>query len=870
MPIIVAKHAGFCMGVQKAVDRTMQAANDAAESALDCFTLGELIHNPAVVSRLEKRGIKAVRAPEEARGALLILRSHGVTPALEEQARQHAARVVDCTCPFVRHLHKAVSKFSEDGSPVILIGDPGHPEVVGTAGWCKGEVHVLSREEDIDGLPEDTDKALLVAQTTFPPQDFERLSAKIKERFPGITINNTICNATFQRQKEAAELAATVDYMVVVGGRNSANTLKLYETCRQHCEHTYLVESAKELPEHLRINSQQRIGVTAGASTPDWSLKEVIDSMNDMERTDQTMEPQTEQVQETPAAVTEAQETQNTPAPETAEAPAPEAEEATAPQPEAEEPQAQDAEEAQPEEPREQPEEPQAQAEEPEAQEAEAQEQPEEAQAQAEEPQAEEAKPAPSFMDEVAASMTRIRSGQTVTGKVVQITDDEVCVNIGYKSDGLIKRSELVDVDIELGDEIDVEIVKVNDGEGNVILSQRNIVNRKVWAGIKAKYEAGEFVEGLGKEAVKGGLLADIEGVRAFIPASHLSQRYVEKISQFVGQEMRLKIIEIDDSKKRVVASRKEVVIAEAAARKEEAWSRLVQGEVVKGIVRRFAPFGAFVDLGGVDGLIHITDLSWNRSAQPQDVLKIGSEIDVKILSLDPERERIQLGYKQLQPRPWDNVEEKYPVGSVLTRKVVRIRPFGAFVEMEPGVDGLIHISQVAMTRVNKVEDVLSPGQEVNIKILAVDPDAKRISLSIREAMEETILEAPAAIPGDSDDFSMSYQMPTAYASEPAEETGVAAAFKRAAEAAAERGDEVSEVIQAATEQAAEAVEEAAQETAPAEAVGEAAEEAALEAEEAAEEQPSEEAAEETAEEVAPEAETEEAAEEAAEEAKEE
>ena len=270
---------------------------------------------------------------------------------------------------------------------------------------------------------------------------------------------------------------------------------------------------------------------------------------------------------------------------------------------------------------------------------------------------------------------------------------------------------------------------------------------------------------------------------------------------------MKLKIIEIDDAKKRVVASRKEVVIAEAAAVKEEAWGKLQQGELVKGIVRRFAPFGAFIDLGGGDGLIHITDLSWNRSAQPQDVLKIGSEIEVKILSLDPERERIQLGYKQLQPRPWDNVEEKYPIGTVLTRKVVRIRPFGAFVEMEPGVDGLIHISQVALTRVNKVEDVLSPGQEVNVKVLAVDPEAKRISLSIREAMEETLLDAPAAIPGEGEDFSMHMADEPASSAdaEPAEETGVAAAFKRAAEAATERVDEVSDAIQAAAEETPEA-----------------------------------------------------------------
>lgn len=732
------------MGVQQAVDRTLAAAGEAKSASLSCFTLGELIHNPAVVSRLEEQGIKAVSTPEEARGALLILRSHGVSPDAEAQARASAARLIDCTCPFVRHLHRAVSEYSRDGAPVILIGDAKHPEVIGTSGWCHGQVFVLSSEEEIDALPQEAGQALAVAQTTFPPEAFGRLSRRLLQRFPGVQVKSTICSATAQRQQEAAELAASSDIMIVVGGRNSANTLKLYETCRRHCENTYLVESAADLPPHIKVNSQQRIGVTAGASTPDWSLKEVIDSMTDMERMDQALEPQNEQVQETPLAP----EAQAQEAPAAAEAQVPETTQAP------------------------------------------------EAQAQTEEAH----RPASSFMDEVAANMTRIRNGQTVTGKVVQVTDDEVCVNIGYKSDGLIKRSDLVDENVQVGDDIEVEIVKVNDGEGNVILSQRNIVNRKVWAEITRKFEAGEFVDAVGKEAVKGGLLASIEGVRAFVPASQLSQRYVEKIGQFVGQNMKLKIIELDDAKKRVVASRKEVVAAEAAQKKAEAWARLQQGEVVKGIVRRFAAFGAFVDLGGVDGLIHITDLSWNRNVQPQDVLKIGSEIDVKILSLDPERERIQLGYKQLQPRPWDNVEEKYPVGSVVTRKVVRIRPFGAFVEMEPGVDGLIHISQVALTRVNKVEDVLTPGQEVTVKILAVDPEAKRISLSIREAMEENLMEAPAEIPGEGDDFAVNFEDEINSYTDGSigAETGVAAAFKKAAEAAAARGDEVSEAIQSA------------------------------------------------------------------------
>lgn len=396
-----------------------------------------------------------------------------------------------------------------------------------------------------------------------------------------------------------------------------------------------------------------------------------------------------------------------------------------------------------------------------------------------------------SFMDAVAASMARIRTGQTITGKVVQITDDEVCVNIGYKSDGLLKRDELVDKDVTLGDEIEVEVVKVNDGEGNVILSQRNIVNRKVWAELMEKYEKGELVCAVGKEAVKGGLIATVEGVRAFIPASHLAQRYVDKISQFVGQEMKLKIIEVDQSKKRIVASRKEALAQENEAIKEAVWSQLEEGAVVRGIVRRFTNFGAFVDLGGVDGLIHVSDLSWNRSAVPSEVLQANQEVDVKILSLDRERDRIALGYKQLQPRPWDNIEEKYPVGTVLTRTIVRVRPFGAFIELEPGVDGLVHISQVAPTRVEKIEDVIQPGLEVKVKVLSVDPDTKRISLSIREAMESSAVkpdvDAPEAAEDAAEAVAKEAPAQNTESAEPQErpETALELAMRKAREAQA-------------------------------------------------------------------------------------
>ena len=345
------------------------------------------------------------------------------------------------------------------------------------------------------------------------------------------------------------------------------------------------------------------------------------------------------------------------------------------------------------------------------------------------------------FMADIERTMVQIRPGQTITGTVVQITEDEVCVNVGYKADGLVKMADLTSVDCKIGDEIEVEVVKVNDGEGNVLLSQRNIVNRKYWDEIVEQHENDQFVEGIGKEAVKGGLIATVNGIRTFIPASQLSQRYVEKIEDFVGQPMKLKIIEIDKSKKRIVASRKAVLQAEESERKQAIWGTLEPGSVVKGIVRRLTDFGAFVDIGGVDGLVHVTDLSWGRVRHPSDVVSVNEEIDVKILNVDPEKERISLSYKQTQPRPWDVAPEKYPVGTVVVGKVVRITTFGAFVELEVGLDGLVHISQCALTRINKVEDAVQVGQEVRVKVLDVNPEAKRISLSIRAVLEDEAFE---------------------------------------------------------------------------------------------------------------------------------
>ena len=659
MPYAIARYAGYCAGVRRAMEIAFAAAREARERGVPCYSLGELIHNPQAVEALKAAGVIPVEALEEAKDGFILLRSHGVAPGVAHAAAARGLTVYDCTCAFVRALHEIVRQSGDEGVPVLLIGEANHPEVRGTAGWCRGPCYILQNARDVASLPP-LEEALVVSQTTFPPGEWESITALLKARIPALHIRCTICPATAKRQAEAQALAARMDAMIVVGGRNSANTRKLYEACRALCPRTCLVERAVEIPPHFANIHTEYIGIAAGASTPDWSFKEVVTAMNDIEN----------KVLETEPAANEA------------------------------------------------------------------------------------AKPIDEndFMASIEASMRRIHTGQTVTGTVVQVTDDEVCVNIGYKSDGLIKRSDLVDQDVKIGDEIEVEVVKVNDGEGNVILSQRNIINKKAWDALMAKYEAGEYVEGVGKEAVKGGLICMVDGVRAFVPASRLSKRYVEKIDQFVGQTMKLKIIDVDAAKKRIVCSRKDVILEEEAAKKAAAWEKIEEGAILHGIVRRFADFGAFVDLGGVDGLIHITDLAWSHVGHPSEVLQINQEVEVKILSLDRERERIQLGYKQLQPKPWDNIEEKYPVGTILERTVVRIRPFGAFIELEPGVDGLVHISQCALTRIAKVEDVLQVGQVVRVKVLAVDPEAKRISLSIREALaDEAFVEGEdyMEIPGE-------------------------------------------------------------------------------------------------------------------------
>ena len=644
MKIEVAAHAGFCFGVR----RSVSAVDGLLASGKRITTLGPVIHNPAVIEGMKARGVVVAEEKEEVEGDTVVIRAHGAPKSVHDYFLKKGMEVVDTTCPFVERIHRWVREASAQGIPVLIVGEKEHAEVVGIRGWVEGsDCFIVYSAGEIDALPP-MQRACIVAQTTTPQALYDGLCAHLRERIPECEVFGSICKATVLHQSEARELAARVDVMLVVGGRNSSNTRKLFALCSEICKRTYFIEKAEQVA-GIPITGNEIIGITAGASTPDEIIKEVVTRMSEL---DKTITPQTD-------APVEAQDS------------------------------AQDSE----------------------------------------------------FAAEFEKTLVSIRPGQTVTGTIVQVTDNEVCVNIGYKSDGLIPVAELINQEnhreaYKVGDEIEVEVVKVNDGEGNVLLSQKNIVSRKNWDALVAKYENNEYVEGVGKDVVKGGLIVDVDGVRTFVPASQLSERYVEKIDQFVGKPMKLKIIEVDKQKRRLVASRKAVLAEESAAAKAAAWEKLEVGTIVHGIVRRLTDFGAFVDIGGVDGLIHITDLSWGRVKHPSDVVKPGDEVDVLVLALDRERERISLGLKQTKPKPWETAQVNYPVGSICEGKVVRIVTFGAFVELEPGLDGLVHISQIAPTRINKVEDVLHVGDMVRVRILDVNPEAKRISLSIRDAAE--------------------------------------------------------------------------------------------------------------------------------------
>lgn len=666
LEIIKADHAGFCFGVQRALDLTEKQVRvneerpDSEKKRL--FTCGPLIHNGSVTGRLEENGVHMIDGLSEAEpGDIVIVRSHGEPEEFYKEAERRGITLVDSTCVFVSRIHDLVKKADEAGRQVIIIGSRDHQEVIATNGWCnwngviiqdpeeacKWAVEWKSSEDPVRST-EGGEPPLIVCQTTLRQELLNEILKVLDENEIDYELQNTICNATRERQDACADLAEKSDLMVVIGDPQSSNSRKLYEIAKKHCKNAVFIRDISEL-ELKDTAKYNRIGITAGASTPAWIIKEVISSMSQNVITD-------------------------------------------------------------------------------------------------------EKNPMFELLDEIDESTRLPKPGEIIEGTVIEVRDDEVIVNMGCKKDGILRKNEvtleegqtLADVFKE-GDQIEAKVMKSDEGEGGISLSKKKLEMNENYKELKEFLDSKETIRVKFIRAVNGGIIAQYKQVTGFVPMSQLSDRYIEKADEFIGKEADVKVIRVDDRRNRAVFSRKAVLVDEKRKQVEEIWANLNVGDIVEGKVMRFTDYGAFVDIGGVDGLLHISEISWGKLKHPQEVLSIGDIINVKILALNEEKGKISLGLKQTQPEPWSLVGSKYVVGQVIEGKVVQIKEYGAFVELEAGLDGLVHISEIANKRVDAVGDELQVGQTIKAKIMDIDTDRHRISLSIKATLADDAEESDEA-----------------------------------------------------------------------------------------------------------------------------
>ena len=697
MNVTVAAHCGFCTGVRRAVETAMSVRPE------NTYVLGELIHNEEVNARIRARGIRTVENVEQVPcGATLLIRSHGVGKEIYRLCRERSISVIDCTCAFVRHAQHIVAEMSAAGKTVVIAGRREHPEVVGLMGWCEGEVYVFASETEDFSVLRGKNVALL-SQTTFSEQRFSEIAKNIQKGCPKtVEIFKTICYTTVSRQRDAARLARESDAILVVGGLNSSNTNKLAEIASQFCSRVYRLNNADDF-RYENVKNCKRVGIVAGASTPDWQTSEVLKKMAENNAEVQVETQVSEETASTPVAE------------ETATAAPVEAQAAPA---------AQDAQETVSE------------------------------QVQQSAPEQEEAAPAQaapaeekSAMDAVIAEMDKsshYKKGQLLTVKVVSATDEGIYVSGSGKADILIDKSEL-DCDNysrdayadKIGENIDVMVVETKPA---VKLSEKQVRKVKEEEALLKDIEEGKEFSVVCTGFNKGGLTAELGTYAVFVPAREIRSGYVKELDKMVGKKLRLRMIEIRrERRKEIIASQRVILEEEKKAREEAKAAReaaffdsIKEGDIVEGKVERVTSFGAFVSVNGFDCLAHISDLSWTGVKEVTDVLEIGKRYQFKVLKVDREKKKVSIGYKQLQPRPWDTVAERYAKDDIVHGKVVRIVQFGAFVELEKGVDGLVHVSQITHEWVEDPTSVLTIGQEVDAKVLGVDPEARRITLSIK------------------------------------------------------------------------------------------------------------------------------------------
>lgn len=658
MRVILAKTAGFCFGVDRAVNMAYELANSGARAA----TLGQLIHNSLVTDDLAAKGVRIISSPAEAqRGETVIIRAHGVAAEVYEELKGTGAEICDATCPFVKKIHRIVAENSGEDTEVFIAGDPNHPEVIGIKGHCKGEVNIFNSEAELDEIIKNDGKnydkrIIAVSQTTFSQKVWKICKEKIKKYYTNAKIFDTICFATRKRQDEAALISKQSDMMIIIGDRHSSNTAKLKAVCSENCD-TYLVERAAEL-NTINFSHCATVGVTAGASTPSAIIKEVLFAMSEI-----VNETTNIQVEEVPSEVAAAEDMD--------------------------------------------------------------------------------------FSAALEESLNNMSTDQRVKGVVMGITPTEIQVDIGRKHAGFVPMDEYsadpnadAAKELKVGDTLDLIIMKTNDAEGTVMLSKKRFDAQKAWTDIIAAEEDGRVLEGTVAEVIKGGILVVSGGVRIFIPASLATERKDEPLEDLLKKAVKFRIIEVNKQRRRAVGSIRAVLKDMRKEAAEAFWAQAEVGQKYHGVVKSMTNYGAFVDIGGVDGMVHISEMSWKRIKNPAEVFSIGQEVDVYIKALDAENKKISLGYRRDEDNPWEILRKNYPVGSVIEAEIVGLTTFGAFARIIPGIDGLIHISQIADRHISKPQDVLTVGDKVTCKITAIDFDKKRVSLSIRALIEPAAEEA--------------------------------------------------------------------------------------------------------------------------------
>lgn len=628
------------------MNRAVTIVNNLLEEGKKVTTLGPIIHNPHMVAELAERGVEIADTPNDlsSMDRTLVIRSHGVPQSVIDEIEQKGISYENATCPFVSKIHQIVKDNSREGKVILIAGDENHPEVQGIVGHCEGEHYIFKNYEDLGKLLKKLENIenisiCVVAQTTYDVKEWKNCLKLLKKVYTNAKIFDTICSATSIRQSEAEELASISDIMVVIGGRQSSNTAKLFSVCKSNCERTYLIESAAELDDIALIDADI-IGITAGASTPARIIKEVFNTMTEnIEKTENTAE---------------------------------------------------------------------------------------------------------NFAELLEESLKNFNTDEKVHGVVVGIAPNEVYVDVGRKQAGFIPLAELSNDPnakaedlVKIGDELDLLIMRTNDQEGTIMLSKKRLDAIKGWDEIIKANEEDTPVTGFVTDVVKGGVIAVANGVRVFIPASQATATRGEPLENLLKKEVSFKIIEVNKGRRRAVGSIRAILKEERQKLADKFWETAEIGKKYTGTVKSLTSYGAFVDIGGIDGMIHISELSWGRIKHPSEVVKVGDTVEVYIKDLDREKGKISLGYKNTEDNPWEILKRDYPEGTVTEATIVGMADFGAFANILPGIDGLIHISQISTERIEKPQDVLKIGDKVTVKITKIDFDKKRISLSIRELLED-------------------------------------------------------------------------------------------------------------------------------------